>query len=133
MSVFAARRLALPAIAAVLAGCARSAPPAGPPSPGFYQEGVASWYGPGFAGRPTASGEIFDPGELTAAHRTLPFGTWLRVIHVDNGREVVVRVNDRGPFIRGRILDLSEEAARRLGMIRDGLARVRLYVTADGS
>lgn len=107
---------------------ARTPPSPAPPEPGFLQEGIASWYGPGFEGRPTASGEVFDPGQLTAAHRTLPFGTRLRVVHVASGREVVVRINDRGPFIRGRVIDLSRAAAQRLNMIAEGTARVRLHV-----
>ena len=65
----------------------------------FYQDGTASWYGPNFVGRPTANGEIFDPSQLTAAHQTLPFDTLVRVTHLDNGRSVVVRINDRGPFV----------------------------------
>jgi len=88
--------------------------------------GVASWYGPGFHGRPTASGEIFDQEELTAAHRTLQFGTLVEVTNLANGRSVVVRINDRGPFVEGRIIDLSLGAARLLGMLDAGLARVRL-------
>jgi rare lipoprotein A len=94
--------------------------------PAFAREGIASWYGPGFAGRRTANGEIFDPGQLTAAHRTLPFNTHLRVTNLENGRSVVVRINDRGPFSGGRIIDLSRAAAERIGMIGSGTARVRL-------
>ncbi|MEX2540512.1 MAG: septal ring lytic transglycosylase RlpA family protein [Trueperaceae bacterium] len=94
--------------------------------PAFAREGVASWYGPGFAGRLTASGEVFDPGQLTAAHRTLPFNTHLRVTNVANGRSVVVRINDRGPFKGARIIDLSRAAADRIGMIGSGTATVRL-------
>jgi len=86
--------------------------------------GIASWYGPGFAGRPTSSGEIYDPSRLTAAHRSLPFGTYLLVRDLDSGASVVVRVNDRGPFARDRVIDLSEAAAQILGMIPSGIARV---------
>lgn len=89
-------------------------------------EGNASWYGPGFAGRRTASGEIFDPGQLTAAHRTLPFGTVLRVTHLANGLSVQVRINDRGPFKPDRVIDLSRAAAEEIDMVRSGLARVRI-------
>ena len=88
------------------------------------QSGLASWYGPGFHGRRTASGERFDQGDLTAAHRSLPFGTRVRVIDETTGRSVVVRINDRGPFKRGRVIDLSKSAARELGM--GGLAHVKL-------
>ena len=80
-----------------------------------------SLYGASFAGRKTASGEVFDPEALTMAHRTLPFGTRVRVTNVENGRSVEVVVNDRGPFVAGRIADLSHAAARRLGMVADGV------------
>jgi peptidoglycan lytic transglycosylase len=90
--------------------------------------GLASYYGPGFHGRPTASGEVFNMYELVAAHRTLPLGTVARVTNLRNGRSVVVRINDRGPYIRGRILDLSKEAARALAFVRDGTARVRIEI-----
>ena len=86
--------------------------------------GVASWYGPGFAGRRTANGERFNPSEYTAAHRTLPFGSKVRVTH--NGRSVVVRINDRGPFHGGRVIDLSQAAAEELGLRRAGSGRVQL-------
>jgi len=89
-------------------------------------EGEASWYGPGLYGRKTASGEVLRPGMLTAAHRTLPFGTCLRVKNLENGRSVEVRVNDRGPYAGGRIIDVSEAAARALGMRGQGVTRVRL-------
>jgi len=89
---------------------------------------MASWYGPGFDGRLTASGEVFDADSITAAHPRLPFGTLVRVVNLDNGREIVVRINDRGPFVNGRIIDLSRAAARALGMMRAGLARVRLFL-----
>lgn len=80
------------------------------------QGGIASWYGPGFHGRQTASGELFDMGELTAAHKTLPFGTRVLVQNPRNGKEVVVRINDRGPFTPGRVIDLSKAAAAVLGI-----------------
>ena len=86
--------------------------------------GLASWYGPGFHGRRTASGETFDSNDLTAAHRTLPFGTRIRVVNESNGREVVVRINDRGPFAHGRVIDLSRAAARTIGV--SGVAKVTL-------
>lgn len=89
-------------------------------------EGVASWYGPNFAGRRTANGEIFNPEEMTAAHRTLPFGSRVKVTNMDTGEEVIVRINDRGPFHGGRVIDLSQAAARQVGMIRAGEAAVRL-------
>jgi len=88
--------------------------------------GIASWYGPGFHGNLTASGEPYDMDTLTAAHKTLPFGTVVEVRNLDNGRSVRVKINDRGPFVRGRIIDLSREAARRIGMIGPGTARVEL-------
>jgi len=92
--------------------------------------GLASWYGQRHHGRPTASGEPYDMHRLTAAHRTMPFGTRLRVTSVENGRSVVVRVNDRGPHVAGRILDLSFAAAKSLGMVGNGVARVEIVVLA---
>ena len=88
--------------------------------------GEASYYGRAFAGNPTASGEPFNPTELTAAHRSLPFGTRVRVTNLRNGQSVIVRINDRGPFVQDRIIDVSRAAARAIGMIRRGSARVRL-------
>lgn len=106
----------------------RLAPDAAPLPNAYEESGTASWYGggDGFAGKPTASGEIFDPSQLTAAHKTLPLGTWLEVEDLENHRKVIVKVNDRGPFIRGRILDLSKAAAERLGMLGTGTAEVRI-------
>jgi rare lipoprotein A len=92
------------------------------------QEGMASWYGPGFHGKQTSSGERYDMNAMTAAHATLPLGTIVRVTNLDNRLSVVVRVNDRGPFVKGRILDLSYAAARRLDMIERGTAWIRLDV-----
>ncbi len=90
--------------------------------------GKASWYGPGFHGRRTANGERFNQNDLTAAHRSLPFGTQVKVTNLRNGRSVVVRVNDRGPFSRGRIIDLSKAAARIIGVFQSGTAPVLLEV-----
>jgi rare lipoprotein A len=98
-----------------------------PPASGELS-GIASYYGDPHDGRPTANGEIFDKHAMTAAHRTLPFNTRVRVDDLDNHRSVDVRVNDRGPFIPGRIIDLSEEAGKRLGLIGPGTARVRLEI-----
>jgi rare lipoprotein A len=95
------------------------------------EEGIASWYGPGFDGKPTASGEIYDMHALTAAHRTLPMGTTVEVRNLENGRTTTARINDRGPYRRRRILDLSLAAAEALGMDQAGLARVRLTVIAS--
>lgn len=92
----------------------------------FEQEGLASYYGKEHHGRRTASGAVFDAGRLTAAHRTLPFGTLVRVTNLDNGRHVVVTVTDRGPFRRERVIDVSRRAAKDLGFLRAGTARVRL-------
>jgi len=89
---------------------------------------MSSYYGKEFHGRKTASGEIYDMHALTAAHRSLPFGTMVKVTNLDNGKSVVVRINDRGPWVRGRILDLSYAAAQRLEMIGSGTARVRVDV-----
>jgi rare lipoprotein A len=104
-----------------------------PPSvvPGEYTEhGVASWYGAPFNGRPTSNGEIYDMYQLTAAHRTLPFNAVVRVTNLGNGKQVNVRINDRGPFVANRIIDLSYSAAEAIGMIGPGTAEVRLDVVA---
>ena len=90
--------------------------------------GIASWYGDPFHGERTSSGEIYDMHAMTAAHRTLPFQTVVRVHNLDNGKRVHVRVNDRGPFVRGRIIDLSNAAAQEIDMVRPGTARVRLEI-----
>jgi len=117
------------AVAAGAPGCAlfRSRPEP-PPVVSGVQIGVASWYGPGFHGRPTASGEPFDQHDLTAAHPSLPLGSRARVTSLTNHRTVDVRINDRGPFVDGRIVDLSYAAACRLDMIRAGIMPVRLDV-----
>ena len=96
-----------------------------PPRP-KAQVGVASWYGPDQNGRVTASGAIFDAGKLTAAHRSLPFNTHVKVTNLRNGKSVDVVINDRGPGVKGRAIDLSQQAARQLGMARKGLALVRI-------
>jgi rare lipoprotein A len=93
--------------------------------------GVASWYGPQFHGRATSSREIFDMYDLTAAHKSLPFGTFVMVTNLNNGRSVKVRINDRGPFIRGRDIDLSYAAAKVLGMVKPGVVPVRMEILSD--
>jgi rare lipoprotein A len=97
-------------------------------APSFSQYGLASWYGEAFQLRQTASGEPFDMNELTAAHRFLPLNTVVRVTNLRNGQSVVVRINDRGPYVRGRTIDLSSYAAKQLGMRNSGLAPVRIDV-----
>lgn len=92
------------------------------------ERGLASWYGPSFHGKPSASGERYDMWALTAAHQTLPFGTWVHVQKISTGETVTVRINDRGPFIKGRIIDLSYAAARELTMIGEGTAEVALTI-----
>jgi rare lipoprotein A len=126
------------ALAAILlAGCGHKKhprptppPPAPPAAPklGQTETGEASWYGRPYHGRPAANGEIYDMEKLTAAHRTLPFDTWLRVLNLDNSKTVEVRITDRGPFVEGRIIDLSHAAARAIDMLGPGTARVRLEV-----
>ncbi len=100
----------------------------GAPRKGRPQVGMASWYGEEFHGRLTASGEIFDMHKLTAAHRELPLGTRVRVTNLKNRKRVVVKVNDRGPFVQGRIIDLSYGAAKKIGMLADGVVKVRIEV-----
>ena len=108
-------------------------PPAGTPSagttpvkPGYVETGLASWYGHPYHGRPAANGEIYDMETMVAAHRTLPFDTWVRVYDLDTGKTVEVRIIDRGPFVDGRIIDLSHAAAEAIAMIGPGTARVRM-------
>lgn len=116
----------IPVAALIAAGFALASPALAQDPEESFEVGVASWYGSEFAGSITASGEPFRPGALTAAHPTLPLGTEAKVVNLQNGREVVVRINDRGPFHGDRIIDLSERAARMLAMRDDGLAHVRV-------
>ncbi|MFU8856955.1 MAG: septal ring lytic transglycosylase RlpA family protein [Deferrisomatales bacterium] len=122
----------------LLAGCAAAPPPPGgyrvkgqtyvplARADGFTETGLASWYGPGFHGRRTSSGETYDMHARTAAHKLLPLGTTVRVTRLDDGRQVTARINDRGPFVKGRVIDLSYALARELGMLREGVVRVRV-------
>ncbi len=115
----------------LLTGCSSSDSknPAGTAA-GYYQTGIASWYGDPYHNQRTASGEIFDKNALTAAHRTLSFGTWVMVTNLENGYRVTVKINDRGPNVEGRIIDLSERAASELGMKIAGLAQVALEIVS---
>ena len=94
--------------------------------PAFVQRGLASWYGPGFHGKKTASGDRFDQNDLTAAHRQLPLGSKATVTNLENGKQVEVEINDRGPYVGGRVIDLSKAAAEKIDMKGDGTARVRV-------
>jgi len=142
-SVFSVSLLVEVSLLLVVSGCTSSLSrqPARPlgstPLPSHSQPkqmGVASWYGPGFHGQPTASGEIYNQHALTAAHRTLPLGTRVEVTNLANGKTVQVRINDRGPFVRGRSIDLSRGAAHRLGMVKSGVNKVRIKrLSAHGS
>jgi rare lipoprotein A len=126
------KRIAVVSLLVVLAyGCRTTAP--APPAVAEVLRGVASWYGEEFAGRTTANGEIFDPAQLTAAHRTLPFGTVLDVTNPKTKQTVRVRVNDRGPYISGRILDLSYAAAEKIGLIEPGIGEVEFALVRVGS
>ena len=124
------------ALMLVAAGCGRRsttrlpAPVSVPAKIGSTETGIASWYGVPYDGRRSASGETFDMEMLTAAHPALPFQTWVEVTNLSNGKQVDVRITDRGPFVRGRIIDLSMAAARQIDMVRAGTARVRLKVIA---
>ena len=122
------------AVLVVAAGCARPRPAPFPPGArapiGYEETGAASWYGNPYHGRRAAGGEVYDMNQMTAAHRTLPFDTWLVVENLDNGRTAEVRINDRGPFVGDRILDLSYAAARVLGSTGPGVIKVRLQVIA---
>ena len=123
--------LVVPGLAVLAsAGCAKpfKFPPPVTPEPGFVQEGVASWYGPGYHGRRTSNGEIFDQEAMTAAHVSFAFGTQVKVTLLSTGRSVVVRINDRFPSHKGRVIDLSRAAARRIGLIGPGTGMVRMEV-----
>ena len=113
-----------------LAACAHHYrfPPAQAPSVGLVEVGIASWYGPGYDGKRTSSGERFDQDDLTAAHASWQFGTRVRVTYLGTGRSVVVRINDRFPNHKGRVIDLSRAAARQIGLIGPGTGRVRLEI-----
>jgi len=136
-----ALRLALVlAVLGPLTACAsRTVPsreePHGPPSPGWTEQGIASWYGgrDGFEGKPTASGEIYDSSLFTAAHRELPLGSIVDVTNLENGKTVRVRINDRGPFVFGRVIDLSRAAAGEVGLLGPGVGPVRLTVVTPGA
>jgi len=121
------RWVQLALLTALLHACSTTRPVT-PPMVGGHQEGVASWYGPGFHGKRTANGEVYDQYELTAAHQTLPLGTRVMVTSLTNGRAVEVRVNDRGPFVGGRVIDLSYAAASVIGMIGPGTMPVRVEI-----
>src|SRR5687768_14802047 len=108
----------------LLSGCAATSKGRADFDLGMKQRGIASWYGDDFHGRTTAGGEVYDMHALTAAHPTLPLGTVVRIINVANGKHVTLRGNARGPYIHGRILDLSYAAAKRLGMVQDGIAAI---------
>ena len=112
------------AITAVILGCALGAIPAAAEETKPIQSGAASWYGPGFHGKKTANGERFNTNDLTAAHKTLPFGTEVRVTNERTGKSVVVRINDRGPYAHGRVIDLSKAAAEAVGI--EGVGQVTL-------
>lgn len=109
-------------------GCALHRKESIPPRVKRVEVGWASWYGKDFHGRRTASGAVYDMYQLTAAHQTLPLGTPVMVTHLDSGKSVMVTINDRGPFVKGRIIDLSYAAAQALGMVEEGVARVRVEV-----
>lgn len=151
-----AAHIAFGALLLLANGCATSEPPpqrpAGHPKPykvfgkwyqplpdskGFRQRGIASWYGKDFHGKKTSNGEIYDMYAMTAAHKTLPLGTFVEVFNLENNRRLEVRINDRGPFVRGRIIDLSYAAARELGLVGPGTAKVEIVAlgtptTTDG-
>jgi rare lipoprotein A len=133
----AANAIVLAAVALSLGACSVPQLDTWHPTPrlnGHYVEtGTASWYGPGFHGNRTSSGEVYTAAEMTAAHQTLPLGTRVVVTNLENGRSIEVRINDRGPFAKGRILDLSHAAAQEIGLIDNGTARVRVESIDDGN
>jgi rare lipoprotein A len=124
---------ALAVALSILTGCARKTSahvpsPVKPARVGETETGIASWYGVPYNGRRSANGEIYDMAKLTAAHRTLPFDTWVEVTNLVNNKHVDVRITDRGPFVTGRIIDLSLAAAREIDMVGSGIVRVRIRV-----
>ena len=125
------RHLFIITIALVISSCASSAhrPPY---KIGYVERGIASWYGEAFHGKPTSSGEIYNMYDLTAAHKLMPLGTVAKITNLENDQSVVVKINDRGPFIEGRIIDLSYSAAREIGMAEKGLSRVEIEVMKWG-
>ncbi len=129
---FSLRPLSILLISFIISSCAL---PIGksPFTPGYVERGVASWYGEQFHGRPTSSGEIYNMYGRTAAHKLMPLGTIAKVTNLENGRCVIVKINDRGPFIRGRIIDLSYSAAAKLDIVETGLARVEIEVLKWGA
>jgi rare lipoprotein A len=116
-------------LAIALTGCATLTPR----EPSYQEQGMASWYGPGFHGKTTSNKEVYDMHDMTAAHRTLPFGTHVMVTNMENGRTVIVRINDRGPFVKDRVIDLSYAAAQQLDMVGPGVVKVRVEVLPDRS
>jgi rare lipoprotein A len=126
-------RFAIALAIAALSGCAKSRHAATrvPQTPSGSETGIASWYGHPYHGRAAANGEIYDMEKMTAAHRTLPFGTWVRVTNLTNGKTVDVRIVDRGPFVEGRIIDLSHAAARAIDLLGPGIARVRVDIVSS--
>jgi len=115
--------------ALLLSGCTTLKPR----EPAYQEQGMASWYGPGFHGKTTSNKEVYDMYDMTAAHRTLPFGTYVMVSNLQNGRSVTVRINDRGPFVKDRIIDLSYAAALQLDMLGPGVVKVRVEVLPEMS
>ncbi len=103
-----------------------------PYAAGYVERGMASWYGEDFHGRPTSSGEIYDMYGLTAAHKLMPLGTVAKITNLDNGRSVVVKINDRGPFVDGRVIDLSYSAASEIDMVKEGVSKVEIKVLKWG-
>lgn len=116
-------------VSIILAGCS---PPREMNTGSTIQSGEASWYGPGFHGQQTANGETYDQNDLTAAHRTLPFDTVLEVVNQENGKSVEVRINDRGPYVGNRVIDLSKRAAEEIDMVDSGVAQVELILIEAG-
>lgn len=130
--IFAISMVALLMITTSCGVVRRTAPPEVSGEGAVIGSGIASWYGPNFHGKLTANGERFNMNDYTAAHKTLPFNTMVRVDNVENGKSVVVRINDRGPYVDNRIIDLSRKAAQEIDMIGNGTASVRLMVVREG-
>lgn len=129
--LFNIRHLFIVIVALIVSSCAFPAYRS-PYAAGYVERGVASWYGEDFHGRPTSSGEIYNMYDLTAAHKLMPLGTVAKITNLDNGRSVVVKINDRGPFVDGRVIDLSYSAASEIGMVDEGVSKVEIKVLKWG-
>lgn len=126
------KRIALLILLLVALSCVKKGTKIVDVSKGYWEKGIASWYGDEFKGKKTASGEVFDPNKLTGAHKTLPLGSIVKVTNLENGKSINLRINDRGPFVKGRIIDCSKQAAKELGFYTQGTTKVKIILIKKG-